>query len=118
MRKVRQARFVGQKVRRIRKAKNLTQMELANRIGVQQSDLSRMEKGEYRVSLDTLFRILQVFEMTMGDFFGEVTMQGVSAKEHDLLKKYNTLSDESKEDVIDFIGFLKMKEDNHYYESD
>ena len=57
--------LVGQKIRQIRKSRHLTQADLATRIGVTQSDLSRMENGEYKVGLDTLFRILQVFELSM-----------------------------------------------------
>ena len=63
--------LVGQKIRQIRKSRHLTQADLAARIGVTQSDLSRMENGEYKVGLDTLFRILQVFELSMSHFFEE-----------------------------------------------
>src|SRR5450756_1498731 len=63
--------LVGQKIRQIRKSRHLTQADLASRIGVTQSDLSRMENGEYKVGLDTLFRILQVFELSMSNFFEE-----------------------------------------------
>ena len=118
MRKVRQARFVGQKIRQIRKAKHLTQMELASRIGVQQSDLSRMEKGEYRVSLDTLFRILQVFEMSMAEFFGEVITSDASRKEQEVLAAFNMLNEDDKEEVLEFIRFKKMKEDGSEHGSD
>ena len=63
---------VGQLLRHHRLERRLTQTELARQIGIQQSDLSRMEKGEYRVSLDVLFRILRVFEMSLGEFFGDL----------------------------------------------
>ena len=63
--------LVGQKIRQIRKSRRWTQSDLASRIGVTQSDLSRMENGEYKVGLDTLFRILQVFELSMSRFFEE-----------------------------------------------
>ena len=46
-RKIRQVQLVGRKIRQLRKERKLTQNELASRIGVQQSDLSRMEKGDY-----------------------------------------------------------------------
>jgi transcriptional regulator with XRE-family HTH domain len=66
---VRQVHLVGRKIRELRKERRLTQVELSSRLGIQQSDLCRMEKGEYRVSLDTLFRILAEFKMSIGDFF-------------------------------------------------
>ena len=30
-----------------------------------------MEKGEYRVSLDNLFKILAIFDLDLADFFGD-----------------------------------------------
>jgi transcriptional regulator with XRE-family HTH domain len=63
--------LVGQRIRQLRKSRHLTQADLASRIGIAQSDLSRMENGEYKVGLDTLFRILQVFELSMSSFFEE-----------------------------------------------
>lgn len=107
---LRQARFVGLKVRSLRKKRHLTQSELAFKIGVQQSDLSRMEKGEYRVSLDTLFRILQIFEMTMAEFFDEVIQGGVSTKDQDILQDFHELNEIDKKEVQEFIQFKKMKE--------
>lgn len=70
--RIRQVELVGRKIRQLRKQGKLTQTELARRIGVQQSDLSRMEQGEYRVSLDVLFRILAEFKMGIGDFFADL----------------------------------------------
>ena len=85
--------LVGQKIRQIRKSRHLTQADLASRIGVTQSDLSRMENGEYKVGLDTLFRILQVFELSMSNFFeepaaesdpaGAESVESASASDHD-----------------------------------
>ena len=70
---IRLARFtlVGSRIRELRKGRHLTQTELSEKIGIAQSDLSRMEQGEYKVGLDTLFKILQVFDLKMGEFFGE-----------------------------------------------
>ena len=107
---LRQARLVGLKMRSLRKKRHLTQSELAFKIGVQQSDLSRMEKGEYRVSLDTLFRILQVFEMTMAEFFDEVIQGGVSTKDQDILQDFQELNEADRKEVKEFIQFKKMKE--------
>ena len=42
---------VGSKLRDLRKSRNLTQSDLAARIGIQQSDLCRMENGRNRATL-------------------------------------------------------------------
>ena len=43
----RQSLLVGSRIRSLRKDRSLTQADLAHRIGIQQSDLCRMENGEY-----------------------------------------------------------------------
>ena len=103
--------FVGQKVRRLRKERGMTQAELAARIEIIQSDLCRMEKGEYRVGLDTLFRILEVFGMNIGEFFGEQARveEGVS-QEADLVERFRRLSPEGRTEVLDYVRFKEEQE--------
>ena len=40
-----------------RKEKNMTQEELARRIGTQKSNISRLESGDYNPSLDFLIKV-------------------------------------------------------------
>ena len=86
--KIRQVSLVGRKIRKLRKERKLTQTELATRIGVQQSDLSRMEKGEYRVSLDTLFRILAEFKLGIGEFFEDLTHESITPRDLQIMRHH------------------------------
>ncbi len=108
-----QARYVGLKIRQLRKKRNLTQAELSAKIGVQQSDLSRMEKGEYRISLDTLFKILQVFEMSMNKFFEEIVPRETPNLQKEFLEEFQSLPKEEQEEILEFIRFKKMKGKGH-----
>lgn len=114
--------LVGQKIRQIRKSRHLTQAELASRIGVTQSDLSRMENGEYKVGLDTLFRILQVFELSMSHFFEEPSAEagtdapaaGSSAPptpfdDAPLARDWAALPEDSRREVREFVAFKRMQ---------
>jgi transcriptional regulator with XRE-family HTH domain len=113
---------VGQKIRQIRKSRRLTQADVAGRIGVTQSDLSRMENGEYKVGLDTLFRILQVFELSMSRFFEEPTGETAETEEAApadpatesqlLVADFEELDDDSRREVRDFIAFKKIQQQN------
>jgi len=94
-----QLELVGRKIRQLRRQRKLTQVELAERIGIHQSDLSRMEQGEYKVGLDTLLKILQTFNMTIGDFFEE------RPRETAILDKYKMLSPAAQKEVDSFIEF-------------
>ena len=101
---------VGQRIRSYRNDRRLTQTELARQIGIQQSDLSRMEQGEYRVSLDVLFKILRAFEISFGEFFGDLSHQTLTTREAAVLESFRSLARGAQQEVIDFIDFKRTKE--------
>ncbi|MEW5807293.1 MAG: helix-turn-helix transcriptional regulator [Acidobacteriota bacterium] len=107
--KKRQEIFIGAKIRQLRKDRGMTQSELAQRIGVQQSDLCRMENGEYKVSLETLFNILLIFNMDIVEFFKDEKRSGLTMDECELLKRYRNLDEKSKLDVMSFIKFKEQQ---------
>lgn len=107
---------MGPRLRLLRKQRGMTQSELARQIGIQQSDLSRMEKGEYRVSLDNLFRILAVFGMDVAEFFAGTTPAPeperlpLSHEDMQALQLLRRLSPEARREVQEFIEFKARKE--------
>jgi transcriptional regulator with XRE-family HTH domain len=105
----RKVALVGSRIRELRKGRHLTQTELSEKIGVAQSDLSRMEQGEYKVGLDTLFKILQVFDLKMGEFFGE-TETPAEREARDLMSEFRGLSEEARQEIRDFVMFKKAQE--------
>ena len=68
-----------------------------------------MEQGEYKVGLDTLFKILQVFDLKMGEFFGE-TDQPVDPDARELVTNFHDLSEEARREVRDFVRFKRLQE--------
>lgn len=107
--KIRQVQLVGPKIRKIRKERKLTQTALASRIGIQQSDLSRMEKGEYRVSLDTLFKILAEFNVSISEFFDDVAKENMTPRDVRLVRDLKKLEPEARREVEAFINFKKTQ---------
>ncbi len=101
--------LVGSRIRELRKGHHLTQTELSEKIGIAQSDLSRMEQGEYKVGLDTLFKILHVFDLKMGEFFGE-TEKAEDAEARELVSEFLELSSEAQREVRDFVRFKKLQQ--------
>ena len=107
---------IGSRLRRLRKERGLTQAGLACQIGIQQSDLSRMEKGEYRVSLDNLFKILAAFDLDLADFFGEKQAtaeqekQPLSRQDMKILHMLRELSPEGRAEIQEFLEFKLRKE--------
>ncbi len=99
-----QMELVGNKIRELRRQRKLTQTELAEKIGVHQSDLSRMEKGEYKVGLDTLLRVLQTFNLSIADFFEE------RPREHTIIDRYESLTEDAQREVDNFIEFKRIQQ--------
>ncbi len=106
---------VGSRLRSLRKERHLTQMELARQIGIQQSDLSRMEKGEYRVSLDNLVKILTVFEVSFNDFFdaqqaASEPRRALSHEDMQILHLVRQLGDDGRREAMEFLEFKVRRE--------
>lgn len=107
-----QLELVGRKIRQLRRQRKLTQVELAARIGIHQSDLSRMEKGEYKVGLDTLLKILMTFNMGIGEFFEE------RPHSDHLVESYRSLSPAAQKEVESFIEFKRAQQEDFTDEDD
>lgn len=107
--KIRPVRLVGRKIRQLRKEHNLTQTELSSRIGIQQSDLSRMEKGEYRVGLDTLFRILSEFHLSIGEFFDDMARESMNERDLGLVRDFQALDESTRREVETLISSKTSK---------
>ena len=106
---------VGARLRLLRKDRHLTQTELARQIGIQQSDLSRMEKGEYRVSLDHLFKMLAVFDVSFNDFFDEQKAadeprRALSREDMQILHLVRELSGDGRREAMEFLEFKVRRE--------
>ena len=56
---------IGQRIAELRKEQNLTQTQLAERCGLQQAHIARIETGRYSVGLDTLAQIADAMGMTI-----------------------------------------------------
>jgi transcriptional regulator with XRE-family HTH domain len=105
---IQQVQLVGKKIRQLRKERHLTQTELSAKLGIQQSDLSRMEKGEYRVSLDTLFKVLAEFRIGVGEFFEDVSRETVSPRDLRLLNDFHALDPVAQEEIEGYIHERKQ----------
>lgn len=68
---MREIEEIGNRIRLIRKALNITSVELAQAIQISQPYLSRIERGLQPVPLDVLINICNKFDITLEQFFSE-----------------------------------------------
>jgi len=61
---------INSNVRKNRFLKNeMTQLELANKLGVSRQTIVAIEKGKYSPSLELAFKLSKVFNMSIDDLF-------------------------------------------------
>lgn len=51
---------IGENIKKARKKAKVTQVEMAEKLGVYQKDISRWENGEYTPSLETFAEICRI----------------------------------------------------------
>lgn len=63
--KEKERRRIGQRIADLRKEKGLTQLDIANKTGIQRCHVARIEAGRYSVGLDTLAMIGDAMDMSI-----------------------------------------------------
>lgn len=61
--KEKERKRIGQRIADLRKEKGLTQLDIANKTGIQRCHVARIEAGRYSVGLDTLAMIGDAMDM-------------------------------------------------------
>lgn len=61
-------KFIGNKLKQARLKAGFSQIQLAERIGLSEKHVSNIERGQNFPSLDTFFRLCEVFGLSLSDF--------------------------------------------------
>ena len=59
--------LLGNRIKALRSAKNFTQEQMADQIGVSRQKYARIESGANSITLDILSKIAEMLEVTVGD---------------------------------------------------
>ena len=59
---------INEKIKELRKNNNLTQKEMAKKLGVSLSSLQKYEYGDFYPSIEVIKNIVDLFNITLSDF--------------------------------------------------
>ena len=107
--------YIGQRLREIRKTRGMSQQDVAQRLGIPQSNLSRIENGKQRLNLSVLAGILSTYGIEMDDFFSFSTganNRPMDAEEQRILSLYRRLGADGRRDILEFIEFKVSRTDD------
>ncbi|WP_025728466.1 XRE family transcriptional regulator [Atopobacter phocae] len=90
--------YSGNIIRKYRKELNMTQQELGEKVGVSNSAIANYEKGFRAPLQDTLFKLADVFNVSINEFFPNTEKNN----ELDIMYIYNQLEQTRQETVYNF----------------
>ena len=108
---------IGENIKRIRTAKNLSQKEVPINASLDAAQYSRIENGKTDPSVNTLERIAKAMEITLAELFASTDeLKKINSLDKSIMKKVGlmeSLSDEEKQTIYTmldaFIGKRKLK---------
>ena len=84
-RQTKKVELLGKELRRLRKERKLSLVQVAECSDVDAQDLARIERGEARIGLETLFRLLSAFEVEARELESLAVADGAS---HDARERF------------------------------
>ena len=98
-------RNFGKQIRALRKAKNLTTQELADKVNISQSYISRFENNRAIPDIDMLERVLTALDSNLATFFTD-EFQDMPDDLIQLIDTVKTLSPEARVKLNDFLKIM------------
>lgn len=97
--------FIGQKIKKLRELKNLTQDYMANQLGLTQSAYSKMENGEVDIPYSRIEDIAKIFTIKPEDI--------ITFNENTIFNLYNNQSATGQVINHNYDAEVKLYEEQH-----
>lgn len=98
--------LIGKRIKEQRKKNKLTQEQLSEKLGISKNHLSAIERGVYRVQIETLVMIINSLDCTADDLFCDVIDKGYMIKSSRLSEKIEKLSPEEQNRILAVVDTL------------
>lgn len=76
--------LIGKKIRALRENKNWSQKDFGLRIGLKQSSITEIEQGKKLASMDKIYKMLEVFDISFDYLFEDVLIAFQPFEKEDL----------------------------------
>ncbi len=105
---------IGSKIKEARKARKLTQIQLAEKINVDPKYLSRIETGFATPSLKTIEKIVEILQADIGQLFDFSEYKQQEEVLEELQKKMKICPPENLKLILDFTNIIITKKISRY----
>ncbi|WP_273206507.1 helix-turn-helix domain-containing protein [Marinobacter subterrani] len=100
---------LGQALKQLRKKKGLTLAEMAEKTHSHVGNLSRIERGMARPSLDLLYRLAEALGFSITDIFSVAENQQLSSRQVALNAVFISLLEEDQQLLLEFAELLAKR---------
>ncbi len=107
---------MGQRIRRYRKASNLSQEQLAERAGISVTHMSHIETGNTKLSLPVLVKLADILSVQTDAIIYEYPQINKTSVKQELSELIDSCSTNKLNVIIDVLKSTKISLDK-YYES-
>lgn len=83
--------YVGERIKSLRIAKNLTQAELGEEVNLPQSYIAAIERGLRNISLDTLHKLMIALSITPSELFRSYDNNTMNKENYEAIDRINHL---------------------------
>jgi transcriptional regulator with XRE-family HTH domain len=108
--------IIGQRVKKLRKERNMTQMMLSQLSGISQQAISNMETGRNYPSAETIRLLARVLEVSTSELLGEdaiLSEHKLTPREEKMIAAFRDLNPAGQKHLIELAGFYKGTEEFH-----
>lgn len=98
---------IGQKLRKVRISKNLTQEYVANMVDVNTSHISNIENNRVKVSLSTLVQICNALDTTVDYILADEYNHPSSVIEQEILHEVQSCNLETQKQILKIVKALQ-----------
>jgi transcriptional regulator with XRE-family HTH domain len=105
---------VGMRIQRLREKRGWSQIDLANKVGINNSVMSRIESGKRKIRADELQKIAAVLEVTPDQLLGDVSSKNRTISENKkrrIMELYDQLP-EDQQRILDQMAEIMLREKN------
>ncbi|HJW29482.1 MAG TPA: helix-turn-helix transcriptional regulator [Saprospiraceae bacterium] len=103
---------IGERIRKIREARGLSQKEVANKIKMDQSQYSKLEKDKTDPSLSTLVKVAKALGIQLSELFASDALKDVNSYSKSVLEKISLveqLDEDEKKSIFKIVDGLVSK---------
>ena len=104
---------IGQRIRKFRKAYNLSQEELAEKIGISTTHMSHIETGNTKLSLTVFVDIANALSVQTDELLHDITEQNKTPLKQEFIELLNSCSSQELSIILEIVKATKISLDKY-----